>query len=117
MPPDPHGVTYGFFDGHGWNMAFDATAQRLNGVYDFGDSGFGQLQQEFIYSNMISPDLTERIIGRYETLTGRALDRERIALLFEVLRLSELAQNVDDAHWGPISLETVRTLSEARSLR
>ena len=117
LPPDPLGRTYGFFDGHGWNMAFDPAAQRLNGVYDFGDSGFGQLQQEFIYSNMISPDLTGRIVSRYETLTGRAIDRARIALLFEALRLSELAQNVDDPHWGPISLETLRTLSEARPLR
>jgi len=117
LPPDPRGRTYGFFDGHGWNMAFDPAAEHLNGVYDFGDSGFGQLQQEFIYSNMISPDLTGRIVGRYETLTGRLLDRERIALLFEVLRLSELAQNADDAHWGPISLETVRSLSEARPAR
>lgn len=116
LPPDPHGRTYGFFDGHGWNMAFDPTTQRLNGVYDFGDSGFGELQQEFIYANMISPDLTARIVGRYETLTGRSLDRERIALLFEVLRLSELAEHADDPHWGPIALETVRALSEARRL-
>jgi aminoglycoside phosphotransferase (APT) family kinase protein len=116
LPPDPHGRTYGFFDGHGWNMAFDPAAQRLNGVYDFGDSGFGQLQQEFIYAEMVSPDLAARIVDRYETLTGRLLDRERIALLFEVLRLSELAQNADDAHWGPISLESVRALSEARGL-
>jgi aminoglycoside phosphotransferase (APT) family kinase protein len=114
LPPDPHGRTYGFFDGHGWNMAFDPTARRLNGVYDFGDSGFGQLQQEFIYSNMISPDLTARIIGRYEILTGRTLDRERIALLFQVLRLSELAERADDDQWGPITLETVRALSEVR---
>jgi aminoglycoside phosphotransferase (APT) family kinase protein len=116
LPPDPHGRTYGFFDGHGWNMAFDTAAQRLNGVYDFGDSGFGPLQQEFIYANMISPDLAGRIIGRYEILTGRALDRERIALLYEVLRLSELAQSADDPHWGPIGLETVRALSQARPL-
>lgn len=114
LSPDPHGATYGFFDGHGWNMAFDPEAQRLNGLYDFGDSGFGQVQQEFIYSNMIAPDLTARIIGRYERLTGRSLDHERIALLFQVLRLSELAQNAADAHWGPISLESVRALSEAR---
>jgi aminoglycoside phosphotransferase (APT) family kinase protein len=107
LPPDPHGHTYGFFDGHGWNMAFDAAAQRLNGVYDFGDSGFGQLQQEFIYSNMISPDLTDRIIARY-------LDRERIALLFEALRLSELAEMAADPEWGPIALAAVRALSEAR---
>ncbi|HEY3887004.1 MAG TPA: phosphotransferase [Caulobacteraceae bacterium] len=117
LPPDPHGRIYGFFDGHGWNMAFDPAAQRLKGVYDFGDSGFGQLQQEFIYSNMISPDLTARVVGRYERLTGRLLDRDRIALLFDVLRLSELAEHADDAHWGPISLETVRALSEARSFR
>jgi len=116
LPPDPHGRTYGFFDGHGWNMAFDSAAQQLNGVYDFGDSGFGPLHQEFIYSNMISPELTGRIIGRYESLTGRLLDRERIVLLFEVLRLSELAEHADDAHWGPIALETVRVLSEARPL-
>jgi len=109
LPPDPYGHTYGFFDGHGWNMAFDATAHRLNGVYDFGDSGFGPLHQEFIYSNMISPDLTARIIDRYEALTGRRLDRERVALSFEVLRLSELAEHAGDAHWGPIALETVRT--------
>ena len=73
---------------------------------------------EGFYSRVLScttaPDLTERIISQYETLTGRRLDRERIALLFEVLRLSELAQNANDGHWGPISLETVRTLSEAR---
>jgi len=111
LPPDPLGHTYGFFDGHGWNMAFDAAAQRLNGVYDFGDSGFGPLQQDFIYATMVSADLTARIVDRYGRLAGRAPDRERIALLFEVLRLSELAQNADDPHWGPRSLETVAALS------
>jgi aminoglycoside phosphotransferase (APT) family kinase protein len=117
LPPDPHGLTYGFFDGHGWNMAFDPAAGRLGGVYDFGDSGFGPLHQEFIYSNMIAPDLTGRIVGRYEALTGRGLDRERIALLFETLRLSEFAQHAGDAHWGPIALETLRTLSETSPRR
>lgn len=92
LPPDPHGVTYGFFDGHGWNMAFDHSAHRLNGVYDFADSGFGPLQQDFIYSNFIARDLTERTISAYETLTGRSIDRERIELLSGVLRLNELAE-------------------------
>lgn len=111
LPPDPHGRTYGFFDGHGWNMAFDAEARRLNGVYDFGDSGFGDLQQEFIYARMIDADLAWRIVGRYEARTGRALERERIALLFEVLRLSELAEQADDPTWGPASLASVRALA------
>lgn len=92
LPPDPHGVTYGFFDGHGWNMAFDHSAHRLNGVYDFADSGFGALQQDFIYSNFIARDLTERTISAYETLTGRSIDRERVELLSGVLRLNELAE-------------------------
>jgi hypothetical protein len=96
LPADPHGVTYGFFDGHGWNMAFDHSARRLNGVYDFADSGFGPLHQEFIYSNWIAPDLTARIVTDYEALTGRSLDRQRIDLLTGVHRLSELAELADD---------------------
>jgi Ser/Thr protein kinase RdoA (MazF antagonist) len=97
LPPDPYGTTYGFFDGHGWNMAFDHASNRLNGMYDFADSGFGPLHQDFIYSNFIAPDLTARIVARYEALTGRALDRERIDLLTGVHRLSELAELADDA--------------------
>lgn len=96
LPPDPYGTTYGFFDGHGWNMAFDHARGRLNGVYDFADSGFGPVHREFIYSSFIAPDLTERIVAGYEALTGRALDRRRIALLTGVHRLSELAELADD---------------------
>lgn len=91
LPSDPHGEIYGFFDGHGWNMAFDHAAGRLNGIYDFADSGFGPLHQDFIYSNFISPDLTARIVAGYELLTGRSLDRTRIHLLTGVHRLWELA--------------------------
>jgi aminoglycoside phosphotransferase (APT) family kinase protein len=91
LPPDPLGTVYGFFDGHGWNMAFDHERRRLNGIYDFADSGFGPLHQEFVYPNLISPDLTARIVTEYETLTGRVLDRERINLLTGILHLTELA--------------------------
>ncbi|ANK84976.1 MULTISPECIES: phosphotransferase family protein [unclassified Rhizobium] len=96
LPPDPYGNVYGFFDGHGWNMAFDYRQGRLNGIYDFADSGFGPLHQEFIYSNFISPDLTARIVSAYEILTGRRLDRRRIAILTGFHRLSELAELADD---------------------
>ena len=81
LPPDPHGTTYGFFDGHGWNMAFDHMAQRLTGMYDFADSGFAPVHQDFIYASFVSPDLTWRIISTYETLTGRAIDRRRVEIL------------------------------------
>ncbi len=96
LSPDLHGTTYGFFDGHGWNMAFDHDRRTLNGIYDFADSGFGPLHQDFIYSNFISSDLTERTVSAYEDLTGRTLDRGRIALLTGFHRLSELAALADD---------------------
>ncbi len=112
LPPDPYGTTYGFFDGHGWNMAFDHTTNRLNGIYDFGDSGFGPLHQEFIYPNWIAADLTDRVVGEYEALTGRRLDRQRIDLLSGVLRLSELAELGDDPAHGPAMLRNVADWSK-----
>lgn len=112
LPADPHGVTFGFFDGHGWNMAFDHAQGRLNGIYDFGDAGFGPLHQEFIYSNFIARDLTERLVTRYESLTGRALDRARIELLSSVLRLSELAEYADDPEHAPMMLDHVARWTE-----
>jgi aminoglycoside phosphotransferase (APT) family kinase protein len=96
LPLDPSGETFGFFDGHGWNLAFDADRERLNGVYDFGDSGLGPLHQEFIYSSLSSFDLTDRIVAAYEGLTGRRLDRRRIDLLTGMHGLSELAELGED---------------------
>jgi Phosphotransferase enzyme family len=107
LRPDPYGTTYGFFDGHGWNMAFDHGSNRLNGIYDFADSGFGPRHQEFIYSNWIAPDLTARIVAEYEVLTGLALDRQRIQLLSGVLRLSELAQLGDDPDHAAALVQTI----------
>ncbi|EJC78551.1 putative aminoglycoside phosphotransferase [Rhizobium leguminosarum bv. trifolii WSM2297] len=109
LPPDPHGTVFGFFDGHGWNMAFDHAQGRLNGIYDFADSGFGPLHQEFIYSNFISADLTARIVSAYEMLTGRKLDRRRIAILTGFHRLSELAELADDPAHVDLMVQNVAT--------
>ena len=114
LTPDPHGVTFGYFDGHGWNMAFDLARQQLNGIYDFGDCGFGSLHREFIYSDFISTDLTGRIIAKYEGLTGRVLDRRRITLLSGVLRFMELAEFVDDPGLGPTVIQNVLKWAAAR---
>lgn len=99
LPPDPLGTTYGFFDGHGWNMAFDHERQRLNGVYDFADSGFGPLHQDFVYSSLIAPELTRMIVDRYKHMTGRPIDAGRIDLLIGMHRLSDLAELADDPHY------------------
>jgi Phosphotransferase enzyme family len=100
LGPDPYASVYGFYDGHGWNMAFDHQTRRLNGIYDFADSGIGPLHQEFIYSNFISPDLTARIVAAYESATGLALDRKRIETLTGAHRLWELAVLSDNRQVG-----------------
>lgn len=97
LPRDPYGSRYGFFDGHGSNMAFDHATQTLTGIYDFGDSGFGDLHEEFIYTSFISPKLTSEVITRYEQLTGHLIDRERVSILTGVLLLVELADMGDDS--------------------
>ncbi len=115
LPADPLGLTYGFFDGHGWNMAFDHERQRLNGVYDFADSGFGPLHQEFIYTSFISLDLTARIITAYERLARQALDRRRIHLLTGVFWLSELGGFADQPEYLAIALRSLEDWAAAEA--
>ncbi len=107
LPPDPLGTRFGYFDGHGWNMAFDHARGVLNGLYDFADAGFGPLHREFIYSDWVDPDLTTRIVTAYGRLTGRRLDRARIHLLSVALRLSELGQYADDPSHAPAMVRTL----------
>lgn len=91
LPPDPQGEVFGYFDGHGWNMAFDHATGRLNGLFDFADSGLDDLHREFVYPGFIARDLTWRIAARYGALTGRDLDMNRIDVETAYLRLVEVA--------------------------
>jgi aminoglycoside phosphotransferase (APT) family kinase protein len=85
-------LVYGYFDGHGWNMAFDHETGMLNGVFDFADSGFGSRHRDLSYSNWISADLTLRIIDRYEELARVKVNRELVMLYSSALRLAEFAE-------------------------
>lgn len=114
MAPDPLGTTYGFFDGHGWNMAFDHARQRINGVYDFADSGFGPLHQDFIHSAFISPELPRMIADRYARLTGKPIDHERIGTLIGMHRLSELAELADDPRHVEMMRDSVASWASKR---
>ena len=116
LPPDPFGSTYGFFDGHGWNMAFDHVNQHLTGMYDFADSGFAPVHQEFIYARFVSPDLTERIIASYEVLTDRAIDRQRVDILTAAHRLSELAELADNPEHVRVMVESVENWARSAVL-
>lgn len=91
LGPDPLGERYGFFDAHDWNMAFDVGRGRLNGIFDFADSGFGPVHREFAPVSLVDPDLAARTVVAYERLAGRSLDRRRIFLQTAAIRLSELA--------------------------
>lgn len=98
LEPDPYGDIYGFFDGHGWNMAFDHATGRLNGIYDFANSAIGPLHREFVYSSLISPDLTPRIIASYEGHSGRVIDHRRVEVLTSTHWLWELAAEAHLPH-------------------
>ncbi len=81
----------GHFDVHGENMAFDAETGRLNGLFDFADAGIADFHKEIQATCWISPDLADRIIPRYEALTGRVVDRARVALFQEAGRIVNVA--------------------------
>lgn len=90
---------FGYFDGHGWNMAFDHGHGVLIGVYDFADAGIGPRTRDLNYSNFISADLTDRIIDAYERHTGLAIDRREVALHTAVQRLAELGEEQKAPAW------------------
>lgn len=91
LGPDPLGEVIGHFDAHGWNMAWDPAAQRLNGIYDFGDAGLGGAHLEFVATSLVSSDLAARVMAAYERTTRRAVDPDPVAILAGAYRLRELA--------------------------
>jgi len=91
LGPDSLGQVYGFFDAHGWNMAFDRERGRLNGIFDFADSGFGSPHREFVQISLIAPELAKETASAYSALTGREIDLRRIFMLGAAMRLSEYA--------------------------
>ncbi|WP_167514696.1 phosphotransferase family protein [Mesorhizobium intechi] len=103
--PDPLGEVYGFFDAHGWNMAFDHDRLHLNGIFDFADSGFGPPHREFVQVSLIDPDLALRSMRAYEARSGNALDPRRVFLLAAAMRLSELAGAVETGEDVPMILD------------
>jgi aminoglycoside phosphotransferase (APT) family kinase protein len=90
LPPEED--IFGYFDGHGWNMAFDSARGVLNGLYDFADAGIGPRSRDFTYSNLTSGELTERIVAAYRRMTGKAIDLRTVAVRTAVQGLCELAE-------------------------
>lgn len=114
LGPDPDGEVLCYCDGHGWNMAFDHEAGRLNGIYDFADVGLAPLHREFVTLDFVSADLTARVLPDYERLTGRRVDRERLAILTGANRLWKLSQAVGDPEDLARTLRFWRAWAESR---
>lgn len=90
LPPDR--TIFGQFDGHGWNMAFDHDRGRLNGMYDFGDSGIGPVHRDLGYSTWAHPRLGRAVTRAYAATTGYPADPEAAVLHNTILRLHEYAE-------------------------
>lgn len=117
LGPDPLGEVNGFFDAHGWNMAFDHDAMRLSGIFDFADSGFGPPHREFVQVSLIDPDLARRSMAAYEARTGKELDPRRVFLLAATMRLSELAGAADIGQSVPMILDLAVGWLRQRTIR
>ncbi|WP_136683616.1 phosphotransferase family protein [Falsirhodobacter xinxiangensis] len=100
LPPDPFGDIYGFFDAHGWNMAFNHRLGVLNGIYDFADSGIGPLHREFVAPRFLGPDLVPHILRDYAAITGRQADPDRVHRITGRHRLQEIVET-DDPEMRP----------------
>jgi hypothetical protein len=90
---------FGYFDGHGWNMAFDHQRGVLNGLYDFADAGIGSRAREFGYSSLISNDLTERLVDAYNRRSGKVVSLRDVAIHIAVQRVAELDAGTKDPAW------------------
>lgn len=108
LPPDPLGNVFGWFDGHGWNMAIDFDRGQINGVFDFADAGLGSVHNDLMHNNLMHPDLTERIIRRYNARTGQQVDPQRIALISSMHRLSDMAESHDHPVFGELTYYLLR---------
>ncbi len=104
---DRRNDVFGFFDAHGWNMAFDHERDRLNGIFDFADCGFGPPEREFVQVSLIHPELAGAVIDAYQDIARRRIDRRVIFLLGAAMRLSELAGALETGD----NLEFVRSFA------
>jgi aminoglycoside phosphotransferase (APT) family kinase protein len=82
-------------DLHGDNMAFDARASRLNGVFDFGDAAIGDVHRDFSPLYKVHRGLLEDVVREYGTLSGTNLSLRRIVVYQRIDRLTDIAQLID----------------------
>jgi aminoglycoside 2''-phosphotransferase len=95
MIVEPGPQTFLYNDLHGDNMAFDEHANRVVGVFDFGDAAIGDLHREFAPLYRMDRALLEHTVSHYQHMTGARLSLRRIIMIERVNRLSDLAETID----------------------
>jgi aminoglycoside 2''-phosphotransferase len=104
--PAPQAFLYN--DLHGDNMAFDEIDGRLNGIFDFGDVAYGDINRDFATLYYIDRTLMEATAAAYERTSGLMLSRRRMILWYRLERFADLAELVN----LPGSQETERIVRE-----
>ena len=82
-------------DLHEDNMAFDLKKKQLNGIFDFGDVMTGDLNREFCYLFRLDPVIMQEIISKYQKISGRKIDIERVKIYAKINEMSDLSFYVD----------------------
>lgn len=78
-------------DLHEDNMAFDFKKKGLNGIFDFGDVMTGDINREFCYLFRLDPVLMHEVIKKYEKMSGRKIDVERVKTYARINEMSDLS--------------------------
>lgn len=78
----------GHFDLHGSNIFLKEDNRTITGIIDLGNVAIGDYHNDLSKMNMSSVPLAEKIIGRYERISGHKVDRNRVRLFSSAYMLS-----------------------------
>jgi aminoglycoside phosphotransferase len=101
-------------DLHKFNVAWDAAAGRVNGVFDFGDAVVGDYHREFAPMWQMDISLARRMVDAYVRRTGRAVDLRRVVahtMLRNVYDLAEFGTDPAQQSKQPLLLERVAAMA------
>lgn len=82
-------------DLHTENMAFDAEAKKLNGIFDFGDTMIGDINMDFSPLYRFDPYFMKAVAENYQKLTNRTLNLRRMIVYGRINELSDLTEFID----------------------
>ncbi len=98
IKPQEHEITVIHGDLHKRNMAFDPVTKKITGIFDFDQLQINDIHKDFRSFYKLRPynrDFFATLAQAYEKLSGRKLDRWRIALYALVEELNHVLDITD----------------------